>query len=242
MAKLSTEKRVEFCLAVALVANIFLWFHLRAEQSVWANVPPAPDENVAAAYGLGDSSFAYRINGLQLQNLGDTGGRVTALEDYNYEELGRWFFLQDTLDEQSDYIPYLAAYYFSNAQDVQLIEPVIDYLHHVGVKPEPHKWRWLAQAIYLARFRMKNYDKAFSLAQVLAKLDIDNAPTWVKQMPAFIKGQSGEKEAAYALMLQILKTNGEGMHPTEMYSMRVYMCTRLLSEEQAVKNPLCDGL
>ncbi len=238
----SIEKRVQFCLAIVLIANIALWFVLRGEQSVWSNVPPAPSLNMAIMSGLGDAGFVYRVNGLQLQNLGDTGGRVTSLDEYNYEELGRWFFLQDNLDNRSNFTPYLAAYYFSAVQDPQLLGPVIDYLSHVGTVLNGNKWRWLAQAVYLARFRMKDFDKAFSLAATLAGMDIENAPGWVQQMPAFVKNQTGDKAAAYALMLQILKSSGEELHPTEVYSMRVFMCTRLLDEESAVKNPLCEGL
>ena len=237
----STDNRVQFFLIFTLIINIAFWFYGRELQSRWINVPPAPSDKYASAYGLGDSGFAYRLNGIMLQNLGDTGGRVTSLNDYKYDELSKWFFLQNKLDVNSDYTPYLASYYFGSVQDPKKFRPVLDYLTSVGLQPAGQKWRWLAHGVYLARFKIKDLDKALEMANVLAKTRYDKAPGWVKQMPAFVMTDKGEKKAAYALLVEILKTSAQDLHPNEVNAMRAYICSRLLTKEEAGVNPLCQG-
>jgi len=233
------ELSVRCVLAFAIFLNIVFWFYGRDLRTEWGNVPPAPDVQYASAYGLGDSSFAYRMNGLMLQNLGDVGGRVTPLRDYDYQALTDWFFVQDSLDPQSDYTPYLASYYFSAVQDPHKFRPVLDYLKEVGRRPEGEKWRWLAQGVFMARFKMGDLQLALELAKVLAQSKAAGLPTWARQMPVFILNARGDGKAAYALMLQILKTSANTMHPNEVREMKRYICTRILSEEEARDNPLC---
>ncbi len=227
-------------LVIVFSLNILLWFSVRDIKSKWGNVPPVPSNKYISFYGLGDSSFAYRINGLMIQNLGDTGGRVTPLKDYNYDLLVKWFYLQDKLDPISDFIPYLAAYYFGSVQDPLRLPPLLQYLFDIGVRSYGEKWRWLAQGVFLARYQLKDLDKALEMANILANLGNQNIPNWARQMPAFILSAKGEKEAAYALLLEILKTRGENLHPNEVYSMRVYICKKLLSDRSASNNPICN--
>lgn len=236
------DKKIRSLLFIALLLNIGLWGSVRHVQSRWTNVPPAPQKKYAASYGLGDAQFSYRSIGIMIQNLGDTGGRTTALNDYNYSELVNWFFLEDYLDPHSNFVPYIAAYYFGGVQQAEKFRPVLDYLKIIGQRPEPMKWRFLVQAIFLARFEMKDLNKALELAQVLGRLDASYIPHWTKQMPAFIMTAQGKKEAAYALMLQIIKTESDKMVPNELNAMRAYICERILEKTEADLNPLCKDI
>lgn len=238
----SQESKIKLLLMVALVINVSFWFSFRDVKGRWINVPPAPDVKYADSYGLGDRSFAYRLNGIMIQNLGDTGGRSTSLKDYNYHALTKWFYLQDHLDPTSDFIPYLASFYFGGVQEPELFRPVLDYLSEVGSRADGQKWRWLAQGVYLARYKMEDIDRALELANILANTKNENAPSWVRRMPAFIMTAKGEKQAAYALLLEILRTSAEDLHPNEVNATRAYICMRILSEEEAAANPLCENL
>ncbi len=236
------DKKIQLLLAITLCMNLAYWFSVRNVQARWANVPPAPEKEYAALYGLGDPSFAFRINGIMIQNFGDTGGRYTSLKEYNYNTLREWFMVQDYLDPHSNFIPYLAANYFGGVEDASKYEPLVDYLEYVGSRDEGQDWRWLVQAIHLARYRLKDMDRALSLANTLAVTTNPDVPAWVRQMPSFVLSAKGEKEAAYALLLEILKTDSANMHPAEIYDMKYRMCTKLQTYEQALNNPLCAGM
>ncbi|GJL84519.1 MAG: hypothetical protein DHS20C02_02940 [Micavibrio sp.] len=236
------EKILKFLLSIAVLANVLTWVYARDVQARWTNVPPVPNELGAAGFALGDKQFAYRALGLMLQNMGDTGGRSTALQDYNYEELTKWLFLMDQLDSESNYVPYLASYYFGSVQKPEMLRPMMDYFVAVGNTPYGEKWRWLAQGVYLARFRMNDLDKALEMAHVLAKIDNDQMPVWARQMPGFVLTAQGEKEAAYAIMVETLKSSADKLHPNEVNAMRAYICIRILDIEEARTHPLCQDI
>ncbi len=226
---------------IAFVAHAAFAIHSREFKASWANVPPAPTEQGATMIALGDAQFALRMYGLMIQNLGDTGGRSTAFPEYDYDTLGQWFMLSDTLDRRSDYFPLLAAYYFSATPVNEDLDPLIDYLAMVGQRTYGEKWRWLAQAVYLARFRQNNLEKAMGLAHIMANMDHPDMPTWTRQMPAFIAAQQGDKEAALAVIMSILRDEAEDLHPNEVNFMVHYICERLLDETEAAQHPLCNA-
>lgn len=225
-----------------LLLNVAFWFGVRSYQATWANVPPAPDQTYAASYGLGDRAFAYRLNSLMLQNLGETGGRTTRFDDYDYGMLAKWFSLQDSLDPHSDYVPYLASFYFGAVENPGKLRFVVSYLKEVGTRAEGEKWRWLVQAVFLARWKINDLNYALSLANLFVQINNPDMPEWVRQMPAFILGAKGEKEAAYALVVETLKSRGDRMSPEEAVNMRYYACHQLLDPAEASLNPLCKDI
>lgn len=226
-------------LSVALVLNIAFWTHSRDEQPAWGNVPPAPGVEMAAISMGGDAQLAYRIYGLMLQNLGDIGGRTTVFDDYNYAALRDWFFVEDGLDPVSNFMPSLVAYYYGATRKVEDLTPVIDYLAEIGVRPEPQKWRWLAHAAFLARYSQNDLERAFDLATILSDLSTPDMPAWARQMPAFILVAQGDKEAAYEMLMGMLKTSGHTMEPSEVRMIRDWICEKILSKADAATHPVC---
>lgn len=239
MTRIREKRAALTAFFLALTMNIAVWWHSQPLRAQWGNVPPAPSVESAALFTLGDKQLAYRTYGLLIQNLGDAGGNARPLKDYNYTRLGDWFWLEDSLDPLANFIPALAAFYFSANQDKQAIDPIIDYLAEIGLRPGPQKWRWLAQAIYLARFVQHDYDKALMLAEKLASLDYPGMPTWTDQMPAFVMMQQGDKEGAYQIMVNVLGSEVRNLQAAEVNFMREYICDRILNPEQKAADPLC---
>lgn len=228
-------------LIVALAAQVGVWVKLRPVQAEWGNVPPAPSAEISTMSMMGDTQMAYRAIGIMLQNMGDEGGRLTRFENYNYTRLGRWLMLEDELDPRSNFAPLLAAYYFGSTPVEKDLDPIIDYLAMVGESSYSGKWRWLGQAIYLARFRQNDNDKALRLAYRLQDQYRDGMPAWAAQMPAFILMQKGDQEAAYDMAVQVLREESDNMQAAEVNFMVDYICTRILNAQQAAVNPLCNG-
>lgn len=230
---------------LCLILNTACWWHVRHVQAVWTNVPPPPGVSGASIGAIGDRQMAYRTGALMLQNFGDTGGRTTPLKDYNFERLGQWFMLEDGLDPRAVHVPYIAAYYYGGSQNGKKLRPLIDYLAFIGRRNDAHErlgfqnWRWMGQAIYLARFRLDDLNLALTLANELAASYHPGMPGWTKQMPAFVLNAKGDKQAAYALMLSVLKDDSGKMQKAEVNFMLWYICSRLLTPEDAKANSLC---
>ncbi len=230
---------------LALVLNVFFWSQSRKILSGWDNIPAAPSEAAAGFAGLGDREIAYRLFGYFLQNAGNVGGNFESLRAYDYAALEKWFFLSQSLDDRANYVPFMAAYYFGGIDDPdnlsnqnEKLDHVINYLASEGQKPYPQKWRWLAQAVYLARYKQEDLPKALKLANILAALPTDTAP-WARQMPAFVQLKMGNKQAAYEVMVRMLASEHDKLPAIEVNEMKHFICVRTLSAQDAAKNPLC---
>lgn len=235
MGRTDLQKSSLIGVLVVFAINLAVWTQTHTVYAKWAGVPPVPSENGAAGFSLGDKQFSYRFMALVLQNLGDTGGNVTPLLQYDYSHLSDWFDLLDGLDPKSTHVPMLAAYYFGGTSDPDQQKYIVDYLTEIGLRPLPGSWRWLARAVFLARFNMKDIELALRLAHKLAALPPDEKrPTWTKQMPAFVLTAMGKKEAARAIMEKIMETE-TGLHPNEYNFMRSYI------EERLADDPDDDG-
>jgi len=220
-----------------LVLMILTWFPVHKLEAKWLNVPPAPSKQTAAFITLSDEQMAYRIYALMLQNIGSLGGVTQSLKSYNYEELEKWFFLMDHLDPRSDIVPLLAAYYYGAIKEPDKIAYILDYLARVGARPEGDKWRWLAHGVFLARHVVDDTDKALELAYILSKNENPDMADWAKQMPAFILQSQGDIKEAYDIMIAILVSNVDTMHPNEVNFMTDYICNTLLKEDVTIPKP-----
>lgn len=229
-------------LGVAILANFGVWHYTSPRVPVWENVPIAPSAMGTTAAFLGDKELAYRSMALTLQSFGNDAGQVQAFKDYNYENLGTWFNLTDSLDPKAEYVPFLAAYYFSASQDPQKIMPIITYLRRIGTYPEDDKWRYLGHAVFLAYHKMNNNALALELADELEKTYKPGMPAWPLQMKAILASKMGEKEMAYNLMLDAIQNKKEGVDPVEINYMVDQICNHILTPEKRKTNPLCDNV
>jgi hypothetical protein len=205
----------QIALFVVFCCCLVLWQATYHQREKWPGIPPAPDAARAEMYGFGDTQLSYRNIGLMLQNAGDEGGRVTNLALYDYRIIHGWLWLTYALDPHANYVPSLAAYYFGATPDHKEQAYLVDYLAKEGETEGFEKWRWLAHAVYLARFEMKDQIKALELADRLAALKDPDMPIWTKQMPAFVLSKVGRKKAARDLMLTIAATT-KNIDPNEI--------------------------
>ena len=211
---------------IALGLQGAFWWQTRELQAGWEGVPPAPSHQVAKALAMGDGQFLYRAATFVLQNMGDEGGDVTPLREYDYQRLGQWFSLLDRFDPKSEFLPVLVGYYFSQSQNPDDVRIVISFLAHIAIRDPERNWRWLAHAIYLARHRVKDMNLALSLAYRMAAMASPGIPIWARQMPAFVLAEVGEREAARDLMEAIMDSQID-LEPSEIEFMRDFIETRL---------------
>jgi hypothetical protein len=236
---LNIKNKVYLFLGAMVLIVIASWLGTRFMFAKWRGVPPVPSHRGAIMMTLGDSEFSYRYGAITLQNLGDYGAEITPLKDYNYDKLGAWFWLLNSLDPASNHVPMLAAYYFGGTTVPKDVAIVVKYLATVGQEPVGNKWRWLAQSIFLARHRMNDLPLALDLAYKLSKMKPvgDTLPGWAKQMPAFVLNAKGDNADARRIMEDIL-LSAEYLHPNEVNFMKDYLVRELGTDPKEVEKVL----
>ncbi|MBL6664786.1 MAG: hypothetical protein ISQ34_02975 [Rickettsiales bacterium] len=203
-------------------------------------VPPAPNKYLRSALSLGDEEFLFRILGTRLQNSGDVFAGFVALKKYNYKRVYDWMTALDDLNSESDFIPSLASYYYSQTQNRVDSKYIIDYLDEHASRNLDKKWWWMFQAVFVAKKSLQNNDIAYDLAYKLSKNNAKNAPLWTKQLPAFISKEMGDDCLSFKLLSSLVKDIEEGKEQAtidEMNYMRYYINERLNSLKKKKFNP-----
>ena len=226
------------CVLMALMACVGVTHQTRPLRVRWPGVAPAPSEPIGLLYGFGDRQLAYYSLTLTLQNMGDMDGSVTPIKNYNMDNIAGWLWLTYRYDRQSHYAPTLASYYFGATQDPSKLHPIITYLQVAGNNPDNELWRYLAQGVYLARFRLKDQALALELAYQLAALQGPKMPLWTKQMPAFVMSNNGQKQQSRDLFLTLLAT-GKNIEINEVNFMCGYITDHLREPNDGLEqNPV----
>lgn len=212
-----------------LVLQVTLSFQVLSKVTpVLEIVPNPPSALTVKALSFGDEQFYFRTLAFDLQNLGDTFGRFTALKHYDYKKLYGWWTALDALDPRSHFVPTLTSYYFSQSQNTPDVRYVVDYLDQHASRDLYHKWWWMGQAVYLANHKLEDRERALALSYKLASTPRDDIPAWTKQMPAFILEQLGEDEEALIIMKDLLdKAEKDEIDPGEFNFMQYFVRDRL---------------
>lgn len=207
-----------------LVLQGGFWWHAHNLRPALNILPEVPGAAMVEALSLGDRQFLFRALALRLQHAGDTFGRFSPLRDYDYSRLFDWLTLLDTIDNTSDLMPTLAAYYYAQTQKTGDIRYIVEYLSAHAMHDPEKKWWWLVQAVYLANHKL--HDKALALRVAAPLPKIAAAPVWARQMPAFIHEQRGEVTEALAIMEGIRK-DADNLSDRELRFMRYFVEERL---------------
>ncbi len=205
---ISIKNQLRITISFVILLFIFQLMFWTKTENIKPNlgiIPEVPTLSTVKAFSFGDEQFFFRYKGLRIQNAGDNFGRFSPLKDYDYEKLSQWFYLLDGLDDKSNYIPSLAAYYYSLTQNHQDVIYLINYLNDHADKDPKEKWWWYYQAMYLANSVYKDKDLALEMAKKLQENAPDNAPIWTKQMYAILLSDKGEKCESIRVIAGILE-------------------------------------
>jgi len=190
---------------VALLgAQLGIGFAMRPVTPPRDLMPPVPSVRALNVQAMGDPQFLFRLYALQLQNAGDTGGRIVPVKNYDFGLLTDWLMVLQRLDPQSQFPIGIALRYFGASQNVENVRPVIAFaMQNVALDPRA-RWQWLYDAIYLAEHRLTDQDLALTVARNLAAYGPGTIPPWAAMTPAFILEQMGRAEEAAAIIRQVV--------------------------------------
>jgi hypothetical protein len=163
----------------------FAW-HARNVDPKRDYLAPPPSRTEWAALSFGDEQFLYRVFALDVQDAGDTGGRIVPVKNYDFARVIGWFDTLAEMDPRSDFAIGMAGGFFGLSQNVRDVEPIVRFMLRDTDANPPQRWRFLFDAIYLARHRLKNNALALEVAYKLAGYDFPGLDPWATLMPAFI--------------------------------------------------------
>lgn len=216
--------RYPLLLALLALGQAAFWNATRHQTPDMTIVPTPPGQEALDVLSFGDQEFLFRSMAFLLGNAGDTFGRVTPLYKYDLSKVQRWFTLLDRYNHDSNLLPTLAAYYYSQTQRRQDARHMVMYLKTHAERDIARKWWWLVQASYIAMHRLEDSDLALELALPLATAA--DVPVGMRQYPAFIHEQRGEFDDALFIM-QTIQNTTRNIPEDELRFMRYFVEERL---------------
>lgn len=223
LALLRTLSRFHFMLVLLAALQLGYWYKTKDIKPTLDVVPPVPGRAAIHAMTFGDDQFYFRTLAFNIQNFGDSFGRFTPLRDYDFNKLYLWFVLLDDLDKNSNFIPTLACYYFSQTQNAGDVRFIVDYLYNHSKENIKQKWWWLVQAIYISMHKLHDNDLAVKVAQPLVN---DDVPVWAQQMAAVVYEKRGEFDAALSIM-ETIKANAKHIDEKDLKYMEYFVKERI---------------
>jgi hypothetical protein len=167
-------------------------------------IPPTPSEHSLKAMSFGDDEFLFRYMGRWLQFIGDGGGRIRPLHEYDYDRVVDWLAALDRLDDgRSDYGHELAARYFGEITPsvdpgFTRLRKIVDFLRITALRDPAREWPWLVWAAHKARNPMNDSALTEALARDLQSPELKDksVPAWVRVLPVQLYHAAGNDTAA----------------------------------------------
>lgn len=168
-------------------------------------LPPAPRHAaVLTLLAAGDAALAQRVGLIWLQSFDTQPGVQLALRQLDSDRLAAWLDRLHALDTQSDYAVSLAALLYLHWGDARRRELLVPWVEARFLEAPDRRWRFLAYPAVLLRRIEGGAPHALRWAR-LVREHAHHAPSWARQLEAFIAEGLGDREAAAALIALFLR-------------------------------------
>ena len=173
-----------FLLIAALGVQIALAAALHGLRPGIDDMPPPPSPLALKAMAVGDDQFLFRAITQWLENVGDGGGRLRPLREFDYDRVTEWLRLTDALDSRSDAVFMLGSTYYGALTDPATaagkVGKLVVYFEQAGMADPAARWQWLSWAATRTEHLVKDPLLARRIAADLLSLRTSpTAPPWL---------------------------------------------------------------
>ena len=222
-------RSITVMLVIALAAQL-IWHGQQEPVAAKAEDLPHPMSSRVYAMGsLGEPVATAKLLNLWLQAFDNQPGISIPLHSLDYSVVTEWLDTILELDPVGHYPMLVAARVYGSVSDRDKQREMMDYIYtRFSQDPDRH-WRWLAQAVIVAKHDLKDLELALKYADALAeKATGEHVPYWAKDMKMIVLEDMGKLEAAKILVGGLI-AGGEISDPHELAFLENKL--RLLEEE-----------
>lgn len=165
---------------------------------------------------LGEPETLAKIMALQIQSFDVQPGVSIPFRELDYDKLGLWLDRIVGLDERAEYPHFLMAKVYSTVKyDEARQRQAANWVWRQFLRRPDDRWWWMAHAVGIARHTIKDNALALKMARDLRiHLSPGVAPSWPRQMEAYILESENEFDTAVTILLSQLEA-GEITDPQE---------------------------
>lgn len=198
------------------LAAQFAWHALpSAARAGFEQLPPPPRPVALRLASFGETAAAARLAMIYVQSFDLRAGNGIPFRQLDYARLIDWLRVILTLDPRSQYPLFAAARVYAEVADETKVREVLAFIYEEFLAAPDSRWRWLAQAALIAKYRLHDMPLALRYATALQRdTRAKDVPLWAKHMVVFMLEDVNELEAA-KIMLGGLLASGKLDDPAE---------------------------
>ena len=208
-------------LAVCLAAQIAFQVSRPGAAAEAQPVPRPPGMVALRLASLGESEAVSRLMMLYLQSFDMQPGLVIPYRNLDYGRVAGWLEASLELDPRDSYPLFAATGLYCAVNDPQRLKVMLDFVHRAFVADPRSRWRWLAQAVIIAKYQRHDLPLALEYAVELSR-QVPDGPPWIAEMQAFTLAQMGRVESA-KILLGALVSSGRIRDPNELRFMSILL-------------------
>lgn len=164
-------------------------------------MPPPPTPSALRATAFGDNQFLFRAQTQWLETVGDGGGRLRPLREFDYDRVTEWLRLVGDLDPRSDAVFQVGSTYYGALTDPATastkLKPLVAYFETAAMADPAIHWSWLAWAAVKIQHVVKDPDLARRTAGDLLSLrQASPTPAWLPLLAIPLLRIAGEEAEA----------------------------------------------
>ncbi|MDZ7829060.1 MAG: hypothetical protein U5K33_06100 [Halofilum sp. (in: g-proteobacteria)] len=170
----------------------------RASVAPLDDPPPEPMMRLAA---LGEPRTLAAAGLLRLQFHDTQPGRSIPFRELDYDRIRAWLERLLALAPDSDYPLLLAVRIYGQVDDPVRQRKMLDFVRSAFIERPRDRWRWLAEAIIIAKHRLDAPRLALDYARLLNQhTRPGEIPFWARDLQVLLLQDLGELESARILI------------------------------------------
>ncbi len=207
---------IRAALLIALLLQC-LWHVTRPPPVAQAQDLPAPPAlAVMRATAFGEQELLGKMIMLWLQAFDNQPGLSVPFRELDYARVIDWLRTIMALDPAAQYPLLSASRLYAEVPDPGRQRQMLTFVEQAFLDEPDLRWQWLAHAVFIAKYRLRDLDLALGYAQLLARqTDSASVPGWARQMHIFVLEDMGELEAAKVELGGLIES-GEISDQTEL--------------------------
>jgi len=200
-------RAILFCIVIALILQTGLQRDLMKQSGEFRQLPEPPEAGQVRLISLSDTVALARITMLWLQSFDTQPGISVSFKQLDYARVISWLDLILELDPKGQYPLLAASRVYAEVNDEGRQRKMLEFVHARFLEDPNRRWPAMAQAVYVARHRLKDMDLALEYARDLSThATARNIPQWIKQMQIYVLEDMGDLEAAMVLIGGLLES------------------------------------
>lgn len=160
-----------------------------------------PSLSYMRVISFADEIVLSKITMLWLQAFDNQPGISIPFRQLDYKTVIQWLNLVLELDPLGQYPLLMASRVYGAVADNERKKIMMEYVYNRFFEDPNRRWPSLAQAVFVAKYQLKDYLLALKYADALAKnVTAKNVPFWVREMNIYVLEDMGEIESAKVLI------------------------------------------